>query len=94
MAKENRINAHAYSATTTVSILHMTTKPVIVPITTSLVAVIFLAIKQVGIGSVQNNPTADVQKVLFFFFTSSLRHSMYSIEMPLSNFQPRIHHEV
>ena len=46
MAKENRINTYAYTATTTVSILHMTTKPVIVPMTTSLVAVIFLALSK------------------------------------------------
>ena len=32
--------------------------------------------------------------ILEYQLVSLLRHSIYSIEMPLSIFQPRIHHEV
>ena len=39
-------------------------------------------------------PTPNIQKVLYFFYVSSLRYSMDSTEMSLNIFQPRIHHEV
>ena len=43
MAKESRINARIQkNATTTVSILHITTKPVLVAMITSLMTVIFI----------------------------------------------------
>ena len=50
-----------------------------------------LSIKQVGTGSDLNGPTPNVQKVfLFFFFASLLKHSMNSIEIPLSIFSLEI----
>ena len=43
-------------------------------------------------------PTRDVQEVsffsFFFFYASSLRHSMDSTEISSSTFQPTFHHKV
>ena len=97
------------NVTTTVSILHITIELVNTP-KINLTALIYslvnglynittesinfmLDVEQFGMGS----NFIDVHKVSYFFFfiyTFLLRHSMDSIELPLSIFQPKIHHEV
>ena len=65
-------------------------------ITTESIKLI-LDVEQFGVSSDLIVPTGNVQKVsfpFFFFYASSLRHSMDSTEIPSSIFQPTFHHKV